>query len=81
MAYQDFSHNVPYFSDFNGQVTLFFVILTVTAGAAGFVTGSVAGVIRNSPPLLFGLGSGLQWFGLGTTYWGELTLIADLIGS
>jgi hypothetical protein len=35
------------------------------------VTGSVAGVIRNSPPLLFGLGSGLQWFALGTTYWGE----------
>ncbi|KAH0223894.1 hypothetical protein KCV03_g3989, partial [Aureobasidium melanogenum] len=41
------------------------------SGAAGFVTGSVAGVIRNSPPLLFGLGSGIQWFGLGTTYWGE----------
>ncbi|KAK6004994.1 hypothetical protein QM012_007773 [Aureobasidium pullulans] len=40
------------------------------SGAAGFVTGSVAGVIRNSPPLLFGLGSGIQWFGLGTTYWG-----------
>lgn len=35
------------------------------------MTGSVAGVIRNSPPLLFGLGSGIQWFGLGTTYWGE----------
>jgi hypothetical protein len=45
--------------------------LTETSGAAGFVTGSVAGVIRNSPPLLFGIGSGLQWFGLGTTYWGE----------
>ncbi|KAI4757409.1 hypothetical protein E4T52_07543 [Aureobasidium sp. EXF-3400] len=42
-----------------------------SSGAAGFVTGSVAGVIRNSPPLLFGLGSGIQWFGLGTTYWGE----------
>lgn len=48
-----------------------FSILTHSAGAAGFVTGSVAGVIRNSPPLLFGLGSGIQWFGLGTTYWGE----------
>lgn len=46
-------------------------LLTQPAGVAGFVTGSVAGVIRNSPPLLFGLGSGIQWFGLGTTYWGE----------
>ncbi|KAI4754181.1 hypothetical protein E4T52_13676 [Aureobasidium sp. EXF-3400] len=45
------------------------------SGAAGFVTGSVAGVIRNSPPLLFGLGSGLQWFGLGSTYWGTRSFI------
>ncbi|KAG9516597.1 hypothetical protein KCU93_g9062, partial [Aureobasidium melanogenum] len=45
------------------------------SGAAGFVTGSVAGVIRNSPPLLFGLGSGIQWFGLGTTYWGTRSFI------
>ncbi|KAG9660177.1 hypothetical protein KCU95_g551, partial [Aureobasidium melanogenum] len=45
------------------------------SGAAGFVTGSVAGVIRNSPPLLFGLGSGIQWFSLGTTYWGTRSFI------
>ncbi|KAG9515401.1 hypothetical protein KCV07_g7476, partial [Aureobasidium melanogenum] len=45
------------------------------SGAAGFVTGSVAGVIRNSPPLLFALGSGIQWFGLGTTYWGTRSFI------
>ncbi|KAI5205124.1 hypothetical protein E4T39_03161 [Aureobasidium subglaciale] len=42
------------------------------SGAAGFVTGGVAGVIRNSPPLLFAIGSSVQWFGLGTTYWGQL---------
>ncbi|KAI4723775.1 hypothetical protein E4T49_08496 [Aureobasidium sp. EXF-10728] len=45
------------------------------SGAAGFVTGSVAGVIRNSPPLLFGLGSGIQWFGLGATYWSTRSFI------
>ncbi|KAH0346065.1 hypothetical protein KCU81_g4155, partial [Aureobasidium melanogenum] len=45
------------------------------SGAAGFVTGSVAGVIRNSPPLLFGIGSGIQWFGLGTTFWGTRSFI------
>ncbi|KAG9950258.1 hypothetical protein KCU85_g3637, partial [Aureobasidium melanogenum] len=45
------------------------------SGAAGFVTGGVAGVIRNSPPLLFGIGSGIQWFGLGTTFWGTRSFI------
>jgi hypothetical protein len=64
----DFCHHLPYFSY---QTALPLASLTKTPGAAGFVTGSVAGVIRNSPPLLFGIGSGLQWFGLGTTYWGE----------
>ncbi|CAD0081692.1 unnamed protein product [Aureobasidium vineae] len=49
--------------------------LKIGALSAGFVTGSVAGVIRNSPPLLFGLGSGIQWFGLGTTYWGTRSFI------
>ncbi|THW76667.1 hypothetical protein D6D19_02948 [Aureobasidium pullulans] len=43
--------------------------------AAGFVTGGVAGVIRNSPPLLFALGSSIQWFGLGTTFWGTRSFI------
>jgi hypothetical protein len=38
------------------------------------VTGGVAGVIRNSPPLLFALGSSIQWFGLGATYWGALLI-------
>ncbi|KAI5238781.1 hypothetical protein E4T47_08265 [Aureobasidium subglaciale] len=45
------------------------------SGAAGFVTGGVAGVIRNSPPLLFAIGSSVQWFGLGTTYWGTRSFI------
>ncbi|KAG2161447.1 hypothetical protein VTO58DRAFT_110089 [Aureobasidium pullulans] len=45
------------------------------SGAAGFVTGGVAGVIRNSPPLLFALGSSIQWFGLGTTFWGTRSFI------
>jgi len=57
------------------QISLLLASLTSIVGAAGFVTGSVAGVIRNSPPLLFGLGSGFQWFGLGTTYWGTRNFI------
>ncbi|THZ42100.1 hypothetical protein D6C90_05387 [Aureobasidium pullulans] len=51
------------------------LVLTYAAGAAGFVTGGVAGVIRNSPPLLFALGSSIQWFGLGTTFWGTRSFI------
>jgi hypothetical protein len=67
----DFCHHPSSSSYPNDQYALLRASLTKTPGAAGFVTGSVAGVIRNSPPLLFGIGSGLQWFGLGTTYWGE----------
>jgi len=71
IAHCVFSHCVTDFRYPHDQYALLNAILTHTVGAAGFVTGSVAGVIRNSPPLLFGLGSGIQWFGLGTTYWGE----------
>ncbi|KAF2157199.1 hypothetical protein K461DRAFT_289540 [Myriangium duriaei CBS 260.36] len=46
--------------------------LTVGAatGGTGFIVGATAGLLRNTSPLLFGLGSGLQCFGLGTFYWG-----------
>ncbi|KAL1296538.1 hypothetical protein AAFC00_000044 [Neodothiora populina] len=39
-------------------------------GSAGLVVGSVAGVLRNAPAVFFAAASGIQWFGLGTTYWG-----------
>ena len=39
---------------------------------SGLVVGGFAGVIRSSTPLLFALASGIQWFTLGTTFWGKL---------
>jgi len=33
------------------------------------VTGVAAGIIRDAPPVLFGLVSSIQWFTLGSTYW------------
>jgi hypothetical protein len=42
-----------------------------SAGASGLVVGSFAGVIRSSTPFLFALASGIQWFALGSTFWGK----------
>jgi len=39
-------------------------------GMSGMVVGGFAGVIRSSTPTLFALASGVQWFTLGTTFWG-----------
>jgi hypothetical protein len=39
-------------------------------GMSGMLVGGFAGVIRSSTPTLFALASGIQWFTLGTTFWG-----------
>ncbi|GAB7354156.1 hypothetical protein MBLNU459_g4713t1 [Dothideomycetes sp. NU459] len=44
-------------------------------GTAGVITGGVAGVIRNTPAVFFAAASGVQWFGLGTTFWGTRSFI------
>jgi hypothetical protein len=38
---------------------------------SGILVGAFAGVIRSSTPILFALASGIQWFTLGTTFWGK----------
>jgi hypothetical protein len=38
---------------------------------SGLVVGGFGGVIRSSTPTLFALASGIQWFTLGTTFWGS----------
>jgi hypothetical protein len=38
---------------------------------SGLIVGGFAGVIRSSTPFLFALASGIQWFTLGTTFWGK----------
>ncbi|KAG8631026.1 hypothetical protein KVT40_000166 [Elsinoe batatas] len=45
------------------------------AGAAGFTVGSVAGLLRNASPGLFGLASGIQCFGVGTTFWASRSAV------
>ncbi|KAF4551229.1 Hypothetical protein D9617_14g076860 [Elsinoe fawcettii] len=45
------------------------------AGVTGFTVGSIAGLIRNSSPALFGLASGIQCFGIGTTFWASRSAV------
>ncbi|KAF1345853.1 hypothetical protein BDV97DRAFT_371884 [Delphinella strobiligena] len=44
-------------------------------GSAGFVVGGIAGVIRETPAIFFATASGIQWFGLGATFWGSRSFI------
>jgi hypothetical protein len=51
-------------------------------GSSGVLFGSFIGVLRSPTPVIFALASGLQWFALGSTYWGSsatgaLQLCAD----
>jgi hypothetical protein len=39
-------------------------------GASGLIVGGVSGLLRSSPPVLFAAVSGIQWFALGSTFWG-----------
>ena len=40
-------------------------------GASGLIVGGVSGVLRSTTPMLFALASGIQWFTLGSTFWGQ----------
>lgn len=44
-------------------------------GSAGLIVGGVSGVLRDTPALFFATASGLQWFGLGSTFWGTRSFI------
>ncbi|PKS13277.1 hypothetical protein jhhlp_000048 [Lomentospora prolificans] len=46
------------------------------AGGAGAVSGVAAGIIRDAPPVLFGLVSSIQWFALGSSYWLSRSVIS-----
>ncbi|KUJ22205.1 uncharacterized protein LY89DRAFT_681491 [Mollisia scopiformis] len=39
------------------------------SGLSGLTLGAFAGVMRSSPPALFAMAAGIQWFTLGTTIW------------
>ncbi|KAF2197339.1 hypothetical protein GQ43DRAFT_381238 [Delitschia confertaspora ATCC 74209] len=39
------------------------------AGLGGITVGSIAGVLRNTTPVLFSIASGLQWTTIGFTFW------------
>jgi hypothetical protein len=50
------------------------------------LVGGFAGVIRSNTPTLFALASGIQWFTLGTAFWGKWspfgkTHLADILVS
>lgn len=40
-------------------------------GACGVVFGATAGIVRGTTPVLFSIASGIQWFGLGSVYYGK----------
>jgi hypothetical protein len=42
---------------------------------SGLVVGGFGGILRGSTPFLFSLVSGIQWFTLGSTFWGRYFLI------
>ncbi|KAF7510429.1 hypothetical protein GJ744_006708 [Endocarpon pusillum] len=48
-----------------------FPALTVGAvsGAAGLIGGGFGGIVLSKHPVLFATAAGLQWFGLGSTFW------------
>ncbi len=44
-------------------------------GTCGVFSGATFGILRSSPIGLFALVSGGQWFTLGSTYMGELSVV------
>ena len=40
-----------------------------SSGAAGLVVGGFGGLAFSHTPVLFATVSGLQWFGVGSTFW------------
>ena len=59
-----------YRSFFFLMLILIYDRLTLSLGASGLFVGGVSGLFRSSAPGLFALASGIQWFALGTTFWG-----------
>ena len=48
-------------------------MLIPSPGTIGLLTGGIAAVLRASPtPTLFTIASSIQWFALGSTFWGML---------
>lgn len=59
-----------------------FKLTHLILGSCGLVVGGIAGITRSRTPILFALASGVQWFGLGSIYWGEfkrvqLSIVTD----
>ncbi|KAG9240572.1 hypothetical protein BJ878DRAFT_525434 [Calycina marina] len=50
-------------------------------GATGVFVGAFAGVARSTTPKLFAVASGIQWFTLGTAFWGSRGAILHEWGS
>jgi hypothetical protein len=42
-----------------------------STGTSGLLVGGTAGVLRSTTPTLFALASAVQWFTLGSTFWGK----------
>jgi len=47
-------------------------------GCSGLVFGSAVGILRSAHPTLFALTTGLQWFGLGTTFCASRNIILNM---
>ncbi|KAL3467801.1 hypothetical protein BJX64DRAFT_123421 [Aspergillus heterothallicus] len=39
------------------------------AGPVGLLAGGIRGVLRSRPPVITAIASGVQWFGVGTSFW------------
>jgi hypothetical protein len=50
-------------------------LISLMAGMSGLLFGGVAGILKSSTPTLFAIASGIQWFTLGSTYWGQYIMI------
>ena len=51
--------------------SLFLYILhSLLLGGVGIFLGSFIGIIRSANPFIFTIASGLQWFAVGTIFWG-----------
>lgn len=67
------SSALPDVSQFPSPVILRLLIydrLIRSLGASGLLVGGISGLIRSSTPGLFAVASGIQWFALGSTFWG-----------
>jgi hypothetical protein len=65
----------------NIQSEPFTHFFSFSSGAAGLIVGGFGGLAFSQNPLLFATVSGLQWLGVGSTFWcmstSELTCTSD----